>query len=212
MFARSSISFAKHLGWFFVFVCFVLPAQAEQLSGKALVDALRQGGYVVVMRHASSPFQAPDKATADPENIKLERQLDAQGRETAQAMGVAVKKLTIPFGEVLSSPTYRARETVKLVGLAPKAEDQLAEGPGGMAAPANKERAAWLKAAVAKVPRAGTNTLIVTHTPNILAAFGKDASGIAAGEALVFHGDAKSGADLIARVKITEWPELASKF
>src|SRR4051812_34269665 len=35
-------------------------AHAESLSGIALVSALRQGGYVIVMRHPSSPFTVPD--------------------------------------------------------------------------------------------------------------------------------------------------------
>jgi len=30
-------------------------AHAQQLQGDALLKALRQGGYVIVMRHASSP-------------------------------------------------------------------------------------------------------------------------------------------------------------
>ena len=41
-------------------------ASAQTLSGEALVKALRQGGYVIVMRHASSPREAPDKQTANP--------------------------------------------------------------------------------------------------------------------------------------------------
>src|SRR5712691_9472197 len=41
----------------------------QQLSGGALVSALRQGGYVLVMRHASSPQQPPDKQSANPENL-----------------------------------------------------------------------------------------------------------------------------------------------
>jgi len=37
----------------------------QQLQGEALVKALRQGGYVIVMRHASSPREVPDKAAAN---------------------------------------------------------------------------------------------------------------------------------------------------
>src|SRR3954471_20085729 len=85
---------------------------AEQLEGPALVTALRQGGYVIVMRHPSSPFTQPDKATANPDNPNLERQLDETGRNTARAMGEAVRTLHIPIGDVLSSPTYRALEAV----------------------------------------------------------------------------------------------------
>ena len=50
---------------------------AQSLSGEALVKALRQGGYIIVMRHASSPREAPDKQTANADNVNRERQLDA---------------------------------------------------------------------------------------------------------------------------------------
>ena len=92
----------------------LVSARAEPLTGKPLVSALRQGGYVLLMRHASSPEAKPDKAAADPENTNLERQLDEKGRATARAMGEAFKTIGLPVGEVLSSPTYRARETVRL--------------------------------------------------------------------------------------------------
>src|SRR3981189_2199503 len=89
------------------------PAQAQTLSGEALVKALRQGGYVIVMRHTSSPRAVPDKQTANVDNVKPERQLDEEGRVTAITMGKALRDLQIPIGDVLSSPTYRALETVK---------------------------------------------------------------------------------------------------
>ena len=43
-------------------------AQAEPLSGTALVTALRQGGYVLLMRHASSPPTPPTAGTAEHDN------------------------------------------------------------------------------------------------------------------------------------------------
>ncbi|MGH9646585.1 MAG: histidine phosphatase family protein, partial [Bryobacteraceae bacterium] len=81
-------------------------ASAQQLQGDALVKALRHGGYVIVMRHASSPREVPDKFTANPDNTSDERQLDADGRESAIAMGKALRRLKIPLGEVFTSPTY----------------------------------------------------------------------------------------------------------
>src|SRR5690348_10760998 len=80
-----------------------LAAFGQTLSGDALVKALRQGGYVIVMRHASSPREVPDKKTANPDNTKPERQLDEEGRTTAARFGTAVRDLKIPVGEVLSS-------------------------------------------------------------------------------------------------------------
>jgi phosphohistidine phosphatase SixA len=182
-------------------------ASAQPLSGAGLVNALRQGGYVLVMRHANAPAQAPDKSAADPENVKLERQLDSAGRDAARGLGEAVKTLHIPIGEVLSSPTYRALQTVQLASLGKvKAIAELDEGAAGMQGNAEASRVTWLKAKVAEAPRAGTDTIIVTHAPNIQSSFGID---VAAGETLVFRPDSRGGAVQVARIKIQDWPALA---
>ena len=187
------------------------PARGDELAGPALVSALRHGGYVLVMRHASSPFEVPDKAAADPENVKLERQLDAAGKETSTAMGKAIKTLGIPIGEVDSSQTFRALQTAKYADLPhPVPVAELTEGAQGMTADENKARAAWLTHAAASLPRAGTNTVLITHTPNIMAAFGDKAKDIKAGEAMVFQPDGKGATSLVARVAIDEWPRLAA--
>lgn len=52
------------------------------------------------------------------------------------------------------------------------------------------------------------NTLIITHLPNIAAAFPQYAGGLADGEALVLRPDGKGGSTLLARVKIEEWGRL----
>ena len=193
-----------------VAVALSAPVQADSLAGPALVNALRMGGYVIVMRHPSSPFKVPDKAQADPGNTKLERQLDDTGRKTAQEMGEAFRKLHIPVGDVLSSPTYRAVESVRLAKFGqPKTLAQLDEGGQGMQANADNERSTWLRKKVTESPRSGTNTVIVTHTPNLAGAFGQQAAAVAAGEALIFHPNGKQ-ADLVTRIKIEEWPKLAS--
>ena len=69
-------------------VFFAYTSIAQMLSGEALITALQGGGYVIVMRHASSPRQAPDVETANPDNVNRERQLDEPGRRDAIAMGV----------------------------------------------------------------------------------------------------------------------------
>src|SRR5262245_22669321 len=70
-------------------------------SAESLVRALQAGGYVLVMRHASSPREAPSATDAQPDNPTRERQLDAAGRAAAIAMGEALRRLRIPLGDVL---------------------------------------------------------------------------------------------------------------
>lgn len=88
-------------------------AQEQTLSGDALVAVLSQGGYVLLIRHASSPAAPPTATAAQPDNLKLERQLDDKGQSAARAMGASIKALSVRVGDVWSSPTYRALETVK---------------------------------------------------------------------------------------------------
>jgi hypothetical protein len=163
--SKSTRSLSFHFLPLFFLLAAIDTAHAQRLSGRDLIAQLRMGGYVILMRHASSPRTPPDPAQSDAANVQHERQLDDPGRSTAQVMGDALRKLRIPVGEVLSSPTYRA----------------------------------------------GTNTIIVTHFPNVNEAFAADAAGLADGEALIFHPDGRGGAVVIGRIRIEEWPRLAAQ-
>jgi phosphohistidine phosphatase SixA len=186
------------MGWFLASA-----AYAQAPSGEALVEALRGGGYVLVMRHAQSPRQTPDEDAAAPGNDNLERQLDQTGRASAAAMGDALRMFDIPIGEVLSSPTFRALETVRHAQLG-QAQSVNELGDRG-----EEDRAAWLRDRAAAALQAGTNTIMVTHAPNVAGAFGEQASGMADGETLIVRPDGAGGIDVVARVKIEDWPGLA---
>jgi len=172
--------------------------QAQNLSGSTLVEALRDGGYVIAMRHAASPRAAPDASAARPGNVNRERQLDEAGRASAAAMGEALRELGIAVGAILSSPTFRALETVEQLGLGEAETFAELDSRG--------RDTAWLLERVASA-EPGTNTVIVTHAPNLGDAFGDEASGMADGEALILRpGD--GGAEVVGRVAIDDWPAL----
>jgi phosphohistidine phosphatase SixA len=182
---------------------------AEPLGGQQLIGALRSGGCVIVMRHAASPREVPDASSAAPGNQSRERQLNADGIRTATAMGVALKGLKIPIGEVWSSPTFRARQTAAYAALPePKLAEALGDGGESMSSVGEKP-AEWLRSRANQAPGVGTNTLVITHFPNLRGAFGDLASGVADGEALVFRPDASGQPNLIGRVKIEDWPKIA---
>jgi len=180
--------------------------RAQGASTADLVALLKKGGYVLVMRHASSPRDTPDKQTASAGNVNLERQLDEAGRSGATAMGKALRDLAIPVGEVLSSPTYRALETARLAQLAnPQSHAELGDRGQSMQGVTDAD-GAWLRERAARLPQ-GTNTIIVTHMPNIMRAF-PEWGAIADGEVVVVGRDSKGLASAIGRVKIEEWPRL----
>lgn len=187
-------------------VCMLLatvhPASAQTLSGGTLIKALRQGGYVVVIRHASSPREVPNKQTANPDNVNGERQLDEAGRAGSAAMGRALRDLKIPVGEVLTSPTYRALETVRLARLAnPQTRPELGDGGQSMQG-VTEGQAAWLRDRVTHLP-SGTNTIIVTHMPNISRAFPAWGA-VDDGEAVIVG----TGGRVVGRIRMDEWPRL----
>jgi phosphohistidine phosphatase SixA len=182
------------------------PAGAQELTGSALVAALKKGGYVIVLRHASSPREAPDERTANPDNTGRERQLDEAGRAAAAAIGNALRDLAIPVGSVLTSPTYRALETVRFARW-PNPQTVAELGDRGQSMQGVTEAdGAWLRNRVAQFP-SGSNTILVTHLPNITRAFPQQAAGVDDGDALVL-GPGGNGAILVARIEVAEWSSL----
>lgn len=185
--------------------------RGSPMTGTTLSTALARGGYVILMRHASSPATLPDLARTDPDNLKRERQLDETGRASARSMGEAFRHLRIPVEKVLSSPTYRALETARLAQFpAPRAIEELGDDRKSMTADASGTRGAWLRSQVAQAPKPGTNTVIITHYPNISEAFPSDAKDLAEGEALIYQPNGKGSASLVGRVKIGDWASLVS--
>jgi phosphohistidine phosphatase SixA len=184
-------------------------ALAQFLSSPELVAALKQGGYVIVMRHATSPATRADAATAAPGNTRLERQLNENGHKTARAMGEALRTLRIQIGTVLSSPTFRTRETVAHLAVGtPATFNELGDGSQGYEVSSFKAGTAFMQAKAAEIPPAGTNTLIVTHVPNIEAAF--EGTTIDEGEAIIVRPDGRWGTP-IGRITIDQWPRLAAQ-
>ena len=180
------------------------PSQAEW------INAMRQGGHVIALRHGATHT---DQADTDPlhlENVAQQRQLNDQGREQARTMGAAMRKLNIPVSQVLTSAFNRAVETGQLLGFGEvKPSLDFAEGGLVITPIENNRRAQALREIAATVPPAGTNVIVVTHRPNILDAFGKDWFDVREGEASIFKPDGIGGYKPIARVQADEWSKLA---
>jgi broad specificity phosphatase PhoE len=175
-----------------------------------LVNDMKKGGYVIVFRHGATNA---DQADTDPfhlDNIASQRLLSETGRDAAKRVGDSFRTLGIPLGKVYSSEFNRATETAQLVsGKSPTTTADLTEG-GLVVSPAeNARRAKALKALAAVVPEAGSNTLIVTHKPNILDAFGVDWFASKEGEASVFKPNGSNNLVLVARMQAADWIKAA---
>jgi broad specificity phosphatase PhoE len=165
-----------------------------------IVRTLREGGHVLVMRHAKT------ESTTDRQEFlrscELQRNLSEEGRTQAREIGEAIRALRIPIGEVRSSPMCRTRDTARLAfGDVTLDRDLVSPGVIGTAA-GDERRAQAMRALVEDPLPAGENTVLVTHTGNIGAALGEAA--VAEGEILVYG----EGAELVGRVPPERWAEL----
>jgi hypothetical protein len=62
---------------------------------------------------------------------------------------------------------------------------------------------------LAAAPKPGTNTILTTHFPNIIAALGKDWFDVKEGKATIFRPE-NGGYKLVGRVQMDEWPPIAA--
>ena len=174
------------------------------------VDALRQGGYVIVFRHGATYPDQADTDPLNPKNVAQQRQLNDDGRALAKAIGEAMRKLKIPVGALLTSQFQRAVDTGTLLGFGDvKSTADISEGGLVVSPNENNRRTQALRKLAGTSPPAGTNVVIVSHKPNIMDAFGKDWFDIREGEASVFKPDGSGGYKPVVRIQANEWGKLA---
>ena len=189
---------------------FAACASAQTADLKALTSAMKQGGYVVVFRHGATNRDQADTDPLNHDNVAKQRVLSTSGIDVAKQIGAAFKKLGIQFGNVYTSKFNRAVETGKLMsGGEVSSTLDITEGGLVVTPIENDRRAEALRKLAGVVPAAGKNTLIVTHKPNILDAFGKDWFEVKEGEASVFKPDGSGKAVLVARVQAVDWIKAA---
>ena len=128
-----------------------------------------------------------------------------------------IGRIGIPIGEIYTSRLNRAIETGKLLSdKEVKPVDALTDSGAGsasaMANPGggNAKAGLALRELVNAAPKAGTNTLMVTHKTNIADAFGKEASDVQEGEAFVYRSGGSAPAAFVTRVKPAFWIDQAA--
>lgn len=176
------------------------------IDRKAALASIKQGGYVIVFRHGATNRDQADTDPLNYGNVSKQRLLSAQGKKQAKLIGESWKKMGIPLGKTYTSKFDRAIETGRLIsGRDVISVVDLTEGGLVVTPIENDRRAKSLQKMAATIPAAGTNTLIVTHKPNIIDAFGKNWFEVKEGESSVFKTDSSGKLILIARIQASEW-------
>ncbi len=159
-----------------------------------IAQALRAGGLVMVIRHGAT---FPDQADTDPlnfDNVAAQRNLNDKGKALAKAFGDSLRQVGIPVGKVYTSKYNRAYETAVVAGF--KDIEKTAR------------RIEAFHKMLGAAPRPGTNTILITHKPNIVDALGKDWFDVKEGEASIFRPE-NGNYKLLVRVQMDEWSRIA---
>lgn len=147
-----------------------LPSFGSAAEDGRLLAKLRGGGFVLLMRHASTPPGAGDPPGFRPDDCATQRNLSPEGRDEARRVGERLKRERIPIARVYTSPWCRCRDTATLAFGAgedwqPLAsvfdlQDKDAEYTG---------RVRKRIASYSSHPSRGGNVVMVTHNVNIAA-------------------------------------------
>jgi phosphohistidine phosphatase SixA len=184
-----------------------------QQPARATLDELKQGGFVIVIRHGrtnESPAFPRDESPTDLATCSGQTMLTDAGKAQARAIGAAFRNAAIPIGKVLASGLCRAVETARLAfGRVEPSDALLIESfvpiAGATAPPPWPQRVELMKAMVAAAPEAGANTVLITHFPNIRAALGIQ---INFGDAAIVKPDGRGGIEVVGKILSREWLSL----
>ena len=173
-------------------------------ASPSLVAQLRQGGYVLYIRHAATE-SAQDDPTPDLNDPGTQRNLSAEGRAEAREIGQAVRRLGIPVGTVLVSPYDRTRETAEIAFGAGRVRDTrelISQGfPGADA----DQLAQQLRRLLRQRPDQGTNTMLVSHGFNISRAASLS---IAEGDTVIFNPSSQRPLTPVTTISVDDWRSL----
>jgi phosphohistidine phosphatase SixA len=178
-------------------------------DAQQLVQRLRVGGYVIVVRHGATVSNQADTDPFNFDDVTKQRNLNDKGKELAKAIGDAVRRVGLPVGEVYTSKFNRAYETAVLAGFENiERTVDLTEGGLVVTPDENNRRAEAFRQMLAQAPALGKNNFLITHKPNIVDALGKDWFDVKEGEASIFKPEGGKYQP-IARVQMEDWPKLA---
>jgi phosphohistidine phosphatase SixA len=182
------------------------------LKGLALVKALRQGGYVLYMRHAAATVGADQSLPSIPkwwENCAVQRNLSDLGRDQAKKVGEALRELAVPIAEVKSSQFCRNLETARLMGFKAITITEDINHPVGQRTggpDVNAQRYTHL----VQIPRPGTNTLLISHTQGSSRRNEMLMGQLQEAEIIVYLPDGAAEAEPLARIPVADWPLLVT--
>lgn len=174
---------------------------------REILNKLRDGGFVLYLRHGHTDNSRPDRVpSVDLNDCSTQRQLNEVGRQVAREVGQAMRKAQILIGEIHISPLCRVKNTAleAFPGRKYVIEGYLmytANLTSQQKQPILSRTRALLSAPVA----AGKNRLVIAHAPNLMDLIGyfpKEAT------LVIFRPQGGGEFAYVASIPPALWPEL----
>ncbi len=145
------------------------PAFQEKDVSKEQLKKLREGGYVIYMRHGKTDPSQPDQPTVDFNDCKTQRLLSDEGRKMAADIGKSLRAAKIPVQDIYVSPMCRTRESAKLVFGAETRMTVLNElfSSTNQTSEQKKPIIATTRRLLSEAVPVGSNRFILAHAPNL---------------------------------------------
>jgi phosphohistidine phosphatase SixA len=177
-----------------------------KLQGIEIVAALKQGGKVILLRHTATEGRSDETIKFRIEDCASQRNLSEQGKREATEIGDALRRLGIQVDAVYSSPYCRTLETGRLAFGKVTPSDSLSVADS-LTMDGKIGRGGDIRKLLDTAPPPGTNTVLITHTGNLLYAFGLDSR--PEGIAHVFEPNGSGRASYLGSLKPDDWSRLA---
>lgn len=145
----------------------------EQAADGHLVRQMRQGGFVLYMRHGTTDTTKPDRVpSVDLDDCSTQRPLTPDGRKLAAAVGAFIHAARIPVGEVFSSPLCRAKESATAAFGKTFIVVPMLMYSSNMTDEQKVPVVAETRRLLSSPVKVGTNRLLVAHAPNLMDVMG----------------------------------------
>lgn len=190
-------------------VALISAKAAAEKSPSELVNALREGGHVVFIRHASTEKDYADQVDATMGDCSTQRVLSEAGWAEARTIGSAFVRLAIPVDKVVSSEYCRSWQTADLAfGRYDKTSDLNFEPAEEYTEAQTKTMRDRMVPHLSLVPGGGANTILVGHDDPFEAATGiyPEPMGIA----FILRPEGDGGFEVLGSIAPDAWPQSAN--
>jgi phosphohistidine phosphatase SixA len=178
----------------------------ERAVDVGLLREVRQGGYVLYLRHGSTDTSRPDRAPqVDLNDCTTQRPLTAEGLALARRIGVFIRAAKLPVGDIFASPLCRAKESAQAAFSRYVVDNNLmytANMTDAEKAPVVAGTRKLLSLPVA----AGSNRMLVAHAPNLMDLMGYFPK--PEGTLVIFRPQDNGRFEYLGSIRPEHWPDL----